>query len=168
MEEGLALARGMPYPYAEARLLHVAGVLHAERGAPELAREQWEAALADFTRLGALADVARTAQALGTLPGPPLPAAAEHRVTLVPAQPTRVAAISAGRPARTERQAWALTRLRADGAVSPRAYATALGVSVDTALRDLSDLTQRGDITAQGTTKDRRYTLRRAEDQIQR
>jgi DeoR/GlpR family transcriptional regulator of sugar metabolism len=61
-----------------------------------------------------------------------------------------------------------LTRLRADGAVSPRAYATALGVSVDTALRDLSDLTQRGDITAQGTTKDRRYTLRRAEDQIQR
>jgi DeoR/GlpR family transcriptional regulator of sugar metabolism len=74
-----------------------------------------------------------------------------------------VAAGSEGhRLTRTERQAWALAHLRTDGAISPRAYATALGVSVDTALRDLSDLAQRGEITAQGTTKDRRYVLRRA------
>jgi tetratricopeptide (TPR) repeat protein len=38
LEEGLALARAMPYPYAEARLLHLAGALHAERGAAEAAR----------------------------------------------------------------------------------------------------------------------------------
>ena len=54
---------------------------------------------------------------------------------------------------------WALERLRADGSLSPRAYAEALVVSLDTALRDLSELTHRGDITAQGTTKDRRYVL---------
>jgi tetratricopeptide (TPR) repeat protein len=32
--EGLALARSMPYPYGETRLLHVAEMLHAEDGLP--------------------------------------------------------------------------------------------------------------------------------------
>ena len=174
LEEGLALARGMPYPYAEARLLHVAGSLRAEQGAPEAARERWEEALAGFTRLGARADRARTAQALRALPESPLPDGAyggtpEQRVTPVPARPARVAAgAEAPRLARAERQAWALARLRTDGEISPRAYAAALGVSVDTALRDLSDLTQRGEIMAQGTTKDRRYVLRRAAAQAHR
>jgi hypothetical protein len=61
-----------------------------------------------------------------------------------------------------ERQSWALTYLRASGAISPRADASALDVSLDTALRDLSDLTQRVDIVALGTTTDRRYVLRQA------
>jgi tetratricopeptide (TPR) repeat protein len=169
LEEGLELARAMPYPYAEARLLHVAGALHAEQGAPELARERWEEALARFTRLGALTDVARTAQALRTLPGSPLVVAAEHRVMPVPEQPARVAAVAeARRLTRAERQVWALTRLRAGGELSPRGYAAALGVSVDTALRDLRDLAERGEITALGTTKDRRYVLRRAATQVRR
>jgi hypothetical protein len=43
-----------------------------------------------------------------------------------------------------------------------------LGVSADTALRDLSDLARRGEIAALGTTKDRRYILRRAAPQGQR
>jgi hypothetical protein len=58
-----------------------------------------------------------------------------------------------------------LAQLRAAGSLTPRAYAGALGVSVDTALRDLSDLAQRGDIAALGTTKDRRYVLDRTEAQ---
>jgi hypothetical protein len=161
LEEGLDLARGMPYPYAEARLLHLAGVLHTQTGEPDVARERWEAALAGFTRLGALADVARTAQALRTLTETPVPDIAEERVMPAPAEPAGLAA-EGTRLTRTERQAWALARLGAGGALSPRAYATALGVSVDTALRDLSDLVQGGEITALGTTKDRRYALRRA------
>ena len=52
-----------------------------------------------------------------------------------------------------------MDRLRADGALSPRAYARALGVSVDTALLDLRELVDRGLVRAQGTTKDRRYVL---------
>ncbi|MGH2388509.1 MAG: ATP-binding protein, partial [Chloroflexota bacterium] len=50
VEEGLDLARSMPYPYGEARLLHLAGVLYAEQGAPEAARQRWEVTLASFTR----------------------------------------------------------------------------------------------------------------------
>jgi tetratricopeptide (TPR) repeat protein len=57
LAEGLSLARAMPYPYAEARLLHLSGRLHAERRQPEAAREQLGAALAIFQRLGARKDV---------------------------------------------------------------------------------------------------------------
>jgi hypothetical protein len=58
-----------------------------------------------------------------------------------------------------------LEYLRAAGSLTPRAYARALAISTDTALRDLSDLAQRGEIAALGTTKDRRYVLHRTETQ---
>jgi tetratricopeptide (TPR) repeat protein/transcriptional regulator with XRE-family HTH domain len=67
LEEGLALARVMPYPYAEARLLQVYGSLHVERGEPEQARERLEAALAIFRRLGARKDIERTEHLLAAL-----------------------------------------------------------------------------------------------------
>jgi tetratricopeptide (TPR) repeat protein len=59
LEEGLALARTMPYPYAEGRLLHVYGELHVAKGEPVPARERLEAALAIFQRLGARKDAER-------------------------------------------------------------------------------------------------------------
>jgi hypothetical protein len=49
--------------------------------------------------------------------------------------------------------------LRTPGPLSPRAYATALAVSVDTALLDLRGLVDHGLVRAEGTTKDRRYVL---------
>jgi tetratricopeptide (TPR) repeat protein len=67
LEEGLALARGMPYPYAEARLLYVSGALHAQKGEPEPACERLEEALAIFRRLGARKDVERVEQATAEL-----------------------------------------------------------------------------------------------------
>jgi tetratricopeptide (TPR) repeat protein len=67
LEEGLALARGMPYPYAEARLLHVSGALHAQKGEPEPAHQRLEEALAIFRRLGARKDVERVEQATAEL-----------------------------------------------------------------------------------------------------
>jgi predicted HTH transcriptional regulator len=71
-----------------------------------------------------------------------------------------VAAAPAGaRPSQPERQAWALEHLRTAGPLSPRAYATALAVSVDTALLDLRGLVDRGLVRAEGATKDRRYVL---------
>src|SRR5205823_9160047 len=76
LEEGVALARSMPYPYAEARLLHEYGRLHIRTGELEAARERLAAALALFRRLGARPDVERTEQALTTLPDAPPPAAA--------------------------------------------------------------------------------------------
>ena len=61
---------------------------------------------------------------------------------------------------RPDRQDWALERLRMHGPISPREYAMALDVSVDTALNDLRDQVARGLVRAEGTTKDRRYALR--------
>jgi tetratricopeptide (TPR) repeat protein len=159
LEEGLALALAMPYPYAEARLLHAYGLLHAQRQELAPAHERLAAALAIFRRLGARSHAEQVEQAITTLQGAPPRAAAPqlglphegHR--LMPGSP------ASKRLSRTERQAWALERLRTNGPLSPRSYAKALGVSVDTALRDLSDLAHRGDIAAQGTTKDRRYCL---------
>jgi tetratricopeptide (TPR) repeat protein len=160
LEEGISLARGMPYPYAEGRLLHVQGQLHLQRGEPEVARAVLEAALAIFRRLGARHDVEQVEQAITSLQSAPSRAAAPQPA-LRPAEGHEPMAGSptSKRLSRTERQAWALERLRTDGPLSPRAYAKALGVSVDTALRDLSDLTDRGAIAAHGTTKDRRYGL---------
>src|SRR5205085_4327416 len=40
LEEGLALARSVPYPYAEGRLLHVYGEMHLQKGEPGPARER--------------------------------------------------------------------------------------------------------------------------------
>jgi tetratricopeptide (TPR) repeat protein len=64
LEEGLSLARRMPYPYAEGRLLHAYGQMHVAKGEPGPARQRLEAALAIFQRLGARKDAER---AEGTL-----------------------------------------------------------------------------------------------------
>jgi tetratricopeptide (TPR) repeat protein/transcriptional regulator with XRE-family HTH domain len=50
--DALALARAIPHPYAEAKALFVYGQLHAAKGDPEQAREQYETALAICERLG--------------------------------------------------------------------------------------------------------------------
>src|SRR5205085_8521486 len=67
LEEGLALTRSMPNPYAEGRLLHVYGAMYAQKGEPEPAWERLEAALAIFRRLGARKDAERVEQALAML-----------------------------------------------------------------------------------------------------
>ena len=67
LEEGLTLARRMPCPYAEARLLHVYGQMHAQKGELGPARERLQAALAIFRRLGARKDAERAEQAIGAL-----------------------------------------------------------------------------------------------------
>jgi tetratricopeptide (TPR) repeat protein len=67
LDEALALARRLPYPYGEARVLQVYGQLHAGRGEQEAAREQLEAALAIVRRLGARKDVERTERAIANL-----------------------------------------------------------------------------------------------------
>jgi tetratricopeptide (TPR) repeat protein len=64
LQEGIALARAMPCPYAEARLLQIYGRLDVERGAPEPARKRLDAALAIFRRLGARKDVEWVEQVL--------------------------------------------------------------------------------------------------------
>jgi tetratricopeptide (TPR) repeat protein/transcriptional regulator with XRE-family HTH domain len=160
LEEGIMMARSMPCPYAEGRLLRVYGEMHVQKGELEPAHERLGAALAIFRRLGARHDAEQVEQAIPSPQSMP-PRAAALQPTMCPCEGH---GLMAGSPAdkrlsRTERQEWALERLRTDGPLSPRAYARALGVSVDTALRDLSDLTHRGNIVARGTTKDRRYCL---------
>jgi tetratricopeptide (TPR) repeat protein len=66
LEEGIALARGMPYPYAEARLLYVHGQISVHTGQPEPARERLEEALAIFRQLGARNDIEQSEQLLAT------------------------------------------------------------------------------------------------------
>jgi tetratricopeptide (TPR) repeat protein len=160
LEEGLALARGMRYPYAEARLLHVYGHLHTQKREPEAARERLQAALALFQHLGAGWDIQQTQQAITALQNAaPLDASLQPMAALAARHGGKAASPAGTRLARPDRHAWALDRLRADGALSPRAYARALGVSVDTALLDLRELVDRGLLRAEGTTKDRRYVL---------
>jgi tetratricopeptide (TPR) repeat protein len=67
LDEGLVAARSVPYPYAEARLLHAYGQMHADMAEPQVARARLEAALAIFRRLGARKDVERTEHFLATL-----------------------------------------------------------------------------------------------------
>jgi hypothetical protein len=57
----------MPYPYAEARLLHIYGLLHRQRGDLEAARQWLGAALAIFRQLGAHKDAELTEQLLTML-----------------------------------------------------------------------------------------------------
>lgn len=64
LEEGLSLARAIRYPYAEARMLYEYGVVHAQQGQLEAARERLEEALAIFRRLGARPYIDRTEQRL--------------------------------------------------------------------------------------------------------
>ena len=70
LEEGVALARSMPYPYTEARLLQVCGQMHVQRGEPGPARERLEAALAIFQRLGARKDAERAGADIANLQQP--------------------------------------------------------------------------------------------------
>jgi hypothetical protein len=65
--EGLEVARRLRQPYREARLLHVSGELHRQKGEVAPARERWEAALAIFQHLGARPHSAEVAQALAEL-----------------------------------------------------------------------------------------------------
>jgi hypothetical protein len=156
LAEGLTLARAMPYPHGEARLLHVNGLLHIQQGGPDPARQRLAAALAIFRRLGARRDAVHVEQAVAALQ----PRAAAVPVSpSLPALPTGVPIPSGARPARAVRQAWALECLRTAGPLSPGAYAVALGVSVDTALRDLQQLVDQGLVQAAGRTKNRRYSL---------
>jgi transposase len=73
LDEGLALARELPYPYAEARLLHVSAQMHIQRGELEPARARLEGALAVFRRLGARQDTAQVDRALASLSQNPSP-----------------------------------------------------------------------------------------------
>ncbi|HET7036178.1 MAG TPA: AAA family ATPase, partial [Thermomicrobiaceae bacterium] len=56
LAKGLALAREISYPYAEARLLCLDAAVWERRGEPAAARERLEAAGAIFARLGARCD----------------------------------------------------------------------------------------------------------------
>jgi tetratricopeptide (TPR) repeat protein len=67
LDEGLTLARSMPYPYAEGRLLLVYSELHIEQREPARACERLEGALAIFRRLGACKDIELARQALAAL-----------------------------------------------------------------------------------------------------
>jgi tetratricopeptide (TPR) repeat protein len=171
LAEGVAVAGALGIPYAEARLLHLWGVRHvAQGGAPrqpsrEEARVQLGAALALFRQLGARRDAVSVEQALGALRSPARRAG--PAVPLLPygdAQPGLPHGGRAGRPlSRVERHAWALEHLRTAGPLSPRGYALGLGVSGDTALRDLQELLHRGLVQAVGTTRDPRCLLARPE-----
>ncbi len=66
-EEALSLARSMPYPYAEARVLREYGTLHVHKEAIDLARKDLSAALGIFRRLGAGRDVEEVERALGAI-----------------------------------------------------------------------------------------------------
>lgn len=63
-EEGAALSRSLPYPYAEARILHELGVLEREQGNLARAQERLEEAIAIFQRLGAKKDIEQLDRAL--------------------------------------------------------------------------------------------------------
>lgn len=57
LEEGLALARTMPYPHGEGRLLHIQGLLQAQREDHAAARSSLDTVLVICRRLGARKDV---------------------------------------------------------------------------------------------------------------
>jgi len=65
LEEGLRVVREIGYPYAEARLLHVFGLLRIQTGPPTEARERLQAALTILRQLGARGEAAQVQQALG-------------------------------------------------------------------------------------------------------
>ena len=56
-----------------------------------------------------------------------------------------------------ERHAWVLDYARTIGPIAPGSYAAAIGVSIDTAKRDLRSLVAQGRLRAAGTTRDPRY-----------
>ncbi|MBV9282691.1 MAG: hypothetical protein JOZ41_21650, partial [Chloroflexi bacterium] len=68
LERGLALARSLPYPFIEGRLLTLYGQMEVTRGKRASAREPLESALSIFRRLGACADVERVERTLKAFP----------------------------------------------------------------------------------------------------
>jgi hypothetical protein len=68
LAEGLAVAQSMPDPQVEARLLEMWGLLYAQKGEVEGARERLAAALDIFRRRGAHNDARRVERALADLP----------------------------------------------------------------------------------------------------
>ena len=67
LQEALALARPMPYPYAEAKALSTYGDLLVASGHPEQARDQYAAALAILRRLGEVPYTERIERALAEM-----------------------------------------------------------------------------------------------------
>jgi tetratricopeptide (TPR) repeat protein len=67
LAEATSLAHGMPYPYAEGRILYEEGVLCVQRGKPERARERLAEAVAIFRRLAARPGLERAEHALRSL-----------------------------------------------------------------------------------------------------
>ncbi|HEV2238487.1 MAG TPA: hypothetical protein VGR57_17650, partial [Ktedonobacterales bacterium] len=67
LAESLALAQSIAYPYAEAKALHIYGLLHIHRGQRDRARTRLEAALAIFNRLGERLYAAQAERALAAL-----------------------------------------------------------------------------------------------------
>jgi hypothetical protein len=155
LAEGLAVARDIGHPYAEARLLYVSGLWRVQQGRPEDAHVPLQEAQVIFERLGARLDVGLVEQALGAVQGEP----PRHGVPVQSRQGLRREQAAGGRLARRERQAWALECLRATGSLSPGAYAQGLAISTDTALLDLRELVARGLVRAEGATRNRRYVL---------
>jgi tetratricopeptide (TPR) repeat protein/transcriptional regulator with XRE-family HTH domain len=68
VEEALVMAHTMAYPYAEAKVLYVYGLLHAAHVEPDQARERLEAALAICARLGERLYAAHVERAIAELP----------------------------------------------------------------------------------------------------
>ncbi len=66
-DEGLGIARALPFPYEEARILFQLGWLEQQRGNPEKARVRLDDALVIFRRLGALKDVEHTEREIARL-----------------------------------------------------------------------------------------------------
>jgi hypothetical protein len=67
LEEGLRMARGLPYPQGEGRLLQVYGQLYLASDESAAARGRLNEAAAIFRRLGARTDTERTERLLATL-----------------------------------------------------------------------------------------------------
>jgi tetratricopeptide (TPR) repeat protein len=65
--ERLALASGMPYPYARATSLYELGLLSCAIGDPDAARKQLLQAIDIFRQLGAKKDIERTEETLARL-----------------------------------------------------------------------------------------------------
>ncbi|WIG59112.1 MAG: hypothetical protein OJF49_001859 [Ktedonobacterales bacterium] len=65
LEEALTLARAMPYPYAEAKLLYTYGLLAVQQGMADAARERFDAARTLLGRLGERLYMEQVARAAG-------------------------------------------------------------------------------------------------------
>jgi tetratricopeptide (TPR) repeat protein len=68
LAEGVELARSLPYPYAEARMLFEEGVMRMRRGQVEPGRDRLMEARAIFRRLGARRDIKLTEEQLQIAP----------------------------------------------------------------------------------------------------